>query len=457
MNLLKEFLPRLANVTLILELAILLLMPSAVFSLGSKEMPIGKAFEGRVLSSVITIGPFDLHRRYRSMEGPFSLFSVKPGDLVASRRIEIPESMINFLERGKAAPGMMDCSIPKEANANVQGLIDTIDKPRTLLWLKAVKVEVLDEHDRVLPTAEFICHFNIDTNAKFHNKLFWQAEPCVTNRVITLTQGQTELKFPEGYAVPVASDEPWSVIFQAANRTTNKHRRVKHRCTVYFIKDSDLHQPMTALNWFAPFVYVNLESNPAHVTQKASINCLPFSDTSFGVNAPNNTCGTFIDHTGHRMSGHWIIPPGNNTYVTPIDDDRNPEFATKPRVLHAVWTHVHPLCTSVTLYRRQAHSRTKVFTINANTKTEHGLELTNIDYWKSKEGILLAANCAYELETTYKNNTGAPQDAMASTGMFFADSMFVKPKWALPDEIDKKKPTATVGAKKAQTIKNATK
>jgi hypothetical protein len=417
---------------LVLALAIFPVTPTSASTLSKKQMQSFQITEGKVTPSVITIGPFDLHRKYRSMEGPYSLFGVKPGDLAASKQIEIPEAMVNFVETSNSAPGMMGSSADPPSNSRVRGLVDTSKQTRTLLWLKGVKLQVLDENNRVLPTAEFICHFNIDTNPGFRNRIFWQAERCQISRLITLTQGQTDMTFPEGYGVPVASDEPWTIIFQAANRTTNKHRRVKHRCTLYFIKDSELMHPITALNWFAPFVYVNVDTNSAQMAKEEKANCLSCIGTSVGVNAPTNISnGTFVDHTGHRMSGHWVIPPGNHSYSTPINDDRQPSFAAKPRILHAVWSHVHPLCTNLALYNCQNHARTQIFSVTSNTETKHGLEITNIDYWNSKNGVLLPGKTTYELEVTYKNSTGVPQDAMASAGMFFTDSIFVRPEWAL--------------------------
>jgi hypothetical protein len=167
------------------------------------------------------------------------------------------------------------------------------------------------------------------------------------------------------------------------------------------------------------------------MAKEEKANCLSCLGTSVGVNAPTNISnGTFVDHTGHRMSGHWVIPPGNHSYSTTINDDRQPGFAAKSRILHAVWSHVHPLCTNLTLYDCQDRFRKKVFTVTANTDTKHGLEITNIDYWQSKDGILLPAKTNYELEVTYENSTKVPQDAMASAGMFFTDSIFAKPDWA---------------------------
>lgn len=380
--------------------------------------------EGKVSQAVILAGSFDLHRRYRSMEGPYISFNFRPGDIVSAKQIILPESMVTFVEGGKPAP-MMNSAVNQPTNSDAQGLIDTSKQPRTLLWLKGIKLEVLDENDDVMPTAEFICHWNLDVNINFRNQIFPGVEKCATTRLVTLTQGQTEIAFPDGYGVPVASDEPWSVVFQAANRTTDKQRYVKHRCTFYFVKDSDLVYPMTALSWQAPWVYVIIDKNSPETAIAEKTNCPSCFGPSLGVNAPNNTSnGIFTDGKGRVLSGHWVIPPGTHTYRATINNEMEPGFNLSPHIVHAVWSHVHPLCSNLSLYKYEANSRKKVFSVSAKTKTTHGLEIEHIDYISSKKGFVMPDKNHYELEVTYKNTTKLPQDSMATAGIFFEDPTF---------------------------------
>jgi hypothetical protein len=214
---------------------------TALEPLSAREV---KTPEGTVELVKITVGPFDLHRKYRSMEGPWVAQDFRLGDLVASDQITIPESAILFVEGYSKAPSMTDSKEPsmmggggKSSPTNATGLVDTSKSKRELLWFKGLKLEVLDENNRVLPTAEFICHFNMDVDPTFRKKVFPNKLPNVNARIMTLTQGQTEFHFPEGTAIPCASDEVWKMTFQAANRTSTAHRRVKHRMTMEFIKD----------------------------------------------------------------------------------------------------------------------------------------------------------------------------------------------------------------------------
>ena len=387
-------------------------------------------YEGSVSQAAVIAGPYDLHRRYRSMEGPYVNYNFKVGDLVAAHETVLPENMITFIEGNAAAPAMGGS--PSSQIQAQHGLSDSNGQHRTLLWLKGIKLEVLDENNQVLPTAEFVCHANIDLNPSFRNTVLTMGERPMTSRLATITQGQTEITFPPGYGVPAVSDEPWNIILQAANRTTDKHRRIKLKCTFYFIKDSDLAYPITALAWYAPFAYVVIDKNSPELAITEKANCPSCFGLADGVNAPNNTSnGTFTDKNGRRMSGHWIVPPGIHTYRTAISEEIEPGFASKPRIVHAFWSHVHPLCTDFSLYKCDGNSREKMLSSRTKTDTSHGLEIQGISYWSSIKGVLLPANTNYELEITYDNTTQKPLDTMASMGIFFEDPGFARPNWVV--------------------------
>ncbi len=382
--------------------------------------------EGPPIVVSVTAGPFDIHRKYRSMEGPYISEFIRIGDLVASKNINLPEGFVKYVEGG-AGPAMMNGGGNISQATKTDGIVDTSKEPPQLYWLKGIKLEVLDEHDNLLPTAEFICHFNLDVDHDFRNKVFPYGEPCLNGRLVSITQGQTVMSFPKGYAVPVASNEIWQMTFQAANRTTLEHRRLKHRCTYYFVKDSALVYPVTALEWAVPFMRVVIDGNVKAASDKDKLQCPACLGFTAGVNAPINTVKE-TDPLGRHFSGHWIIPPGLHTYTSQVSVT-DPYLASKDRVLHAIWSHLHPLATTFTLYKCQDDSRQPIFQVHEQTKTEPGLEIQHIDYISSEAGILMPGLVPYELEVTYDNTTGEPQDSMATTGLFFENPMFVRPDW----------------------------
>src|SRR5580658_8145066 len=92
--------------------------------------------EGTITKAVITAGPFDIHRKYRSMEGPYIPYDFKIGDIVGSKEISLPEGMAVFVENGGAAPSMMGGGSSQTNSREVKGLVHADPNHRTLLWLK---------------------------------------------------------------------------------------------------------------------------------------------------------------------------------------------------------------------------------------------------------------------------------------------------------------------------------
>jgi cyclophilin family peptidyl-prolyl cis-trans isomerase len=395
--------------------------------------------EGRVSVAKIEVGPFDIHRKYRSMEGPFVDQTFTIADLVKSGQIKLPESMVRWVENGSQASMTASGSKTEKSSSTPEGLVYADINKKELYWFKGIKLQVLDENDKILPTAEFICHMNLDVDRDIRNGAFADGEKVSNTRLITLTQGQTEFKFPEGYGVPVASFEPFRFTFQAANRTSDVHRRLKHLCTIEFIKDSDLKKPMVALAWYAPYIAVNINKTPDALKPDHEMNgpsCL--GTNTFGENAPNSVNGwVFKSMHGEHLVGHWAIPPGVHTYSSPVTEERDRGFSDQDRVVHCVWSHIHPMCDELTLNICDGASKKPVWTVHSNTDTSHGLEIKHIDDIYSSQGIVLPRGKHYELTAKYSNVTGKPQDSMVVQGIFYEDTKFVKP-FFLPSELASK-------------------
>lgn len=381
----------------------------------------------------IEVGPFDIHRHYRSMEGPYVMQKFRIADLMASNKVQIPESMVKFIEGGDhGAPTMQAPSMQSNGSSNQcmsnetpTGLVDASDKERELLWCKGIKIEVLDENGKKLPTAEFICHTNIDIDRITHFMAFSDLEHTGQSRIFTLTQGQTEFFFPEGYAVPVASDEEWQFTFQAANRTSDEHRRVKHLCTLYLARDSELKSPMKALHWYNPYMAVALKSEADKVEHHGP-GCIA---TSSGDNAPNMVPNTnFKDSQGNTLSPHWAIPPGRHKYEFPLTIEKD-TLPDDDELIHAVWSHVHPACTNAALIACDGKKQEKVFQVKVQTKFNSGPELKHIDDVLSKKGIPIKAKKNYLLTAIYENPENQALDSMVALGIFCESKTFKKADW----------------------------
>jgi len=384
-----------------------------------------KIDEGPVLAPTITVGPFDLHRRYRSMEGPYADADIRMGDLISAKQALLPEGTIKFTEHSGNTPTMKGGAQIAHA---VSTLRDTSHEGRKLYWLKGFKLEVLDEAGKVEPTSEFLCHLNVDVDPYKRNDIFPEGARCARSRLLTLSQGQSQITFPEGFAVPVASDEVWHFMFQAANRTTDAHRRIKHRLTIYLIADDELVQPLTALAYFNPSVEVIVDKNKPEIAMQEKSLCALCNPAGRGV-VPTNAVSSSVssDRFGRKKTVHWLVPTGEHTWSSTLYDSE--AGGNTPLVVHAVWSHIHPCCTSFSFVQVTNRERKPLWTVRSETDTSHGLQIKAIDLISSPQGIEVPAHSTYQTDITYNNTTGQPLDAMATMGAFFEDSTFARPKW----------------------------
>src|SRR5436190_417706 len=116
----------------------------------------------------------------------------------------------------------------------------SMDSDRSeIFWVKKVKVEVVDQ-DGVSPShQDFFCHFNVDYSVP-QRKALLPTATVPSHRLLTMSQGQMEISFPENCALPIHSLEELTFYFQVLNRTHRGTFYVKHRVTVEYIENKDL-------------------------------------------------------------------------------------------------------------------------------------------------------------------------------------------------------------------------
>ena len=124
---------------------------------------------------------------------------------------------------------------------------------------------------------------------------------------------------------------------------------------------------------------------------------------------------TYNDGHGKKLSGHWVIPTGKNTYRSSVNNQLEIQDSLR---LHAAAIHVHPFATQISLFDKTTHKA--IFTSKIiNHKGKIGL--TSIDPFSSAEGIWLYKNHDYEIVLEVNNTTQVSQDMMGSMFLFFYD------------------------------------
>src|SRR4051794_729974 len=95
-----------------------------------------------------------------------------------------------------------------------------------LLWILSVKTEMVGEDGKTPQLPELMCHVNVDLETLKHQALFNLHRP-VAPRLITLSQGMLEARFPKGFGYPIASNEPLSLFTQVLNHNIEHPDHIK--------------------------------------------------------------------------------------------------------------------------------------------------------------------------------------------------------------------------------------
>jgi cyclophilin family peptidyl-prolyl cis-trans isomerase len=367
----------------LLALALFGLSAGAVFAAG--PAPANQEF----LSKVYTID-----KKYRSMEGPWSVDRVYLGD----------------------------------------------QKNPELLWITGVRTEMVGEDGKTPQLPEFMCHVNVDIDPAQHQALFG-LKHTNSMRLITLSQGMIDARVPHGFGFPIASTEPLIVFTQVLNHNIEhpNNMKVRHRVTFEYVRDCDLTTPMKPLFNVGVSGMVPLEGNTVALQSMAgmsmpaataSTDATPSADHDHGpscslpvsTRAPNSVATSdYVDPSGKKFTGHWVVPPGKQVTRSDITWFMALPFDT---TLHYAAMHLHPFARSIGI--RDVTTGQTVVEAKA-TGLQKGVGLARVDTYSSEKGIRLYKDHKYEIEAVYNNTTKENTDSMASVYMGLEDPEFVRP------------------------------
>jgi len=311
------------------------------------------------------------------------------------------------------------------------------NKPE-LLWVTSIRTDIVQEDGHTPANSQFMCHMNVDINPATHSALLGE-QHTPTMRLFTLSQGVFSANLPAGFGFPIISSEPLSINTQVLNHNVHnpKNIRIRHKVTIEYIRDADLKTPMRAVTPAAASGMVMLgegkKENPIALIDSMGGSMGSMKGSEHGPSclvaprAPNSSAGAdYVDPQGHKMTGHWVVPPGHQVNHSDVSWFLGLPYDTK---IHYAVVHLHPFATSLTL--RDATENRDIWTAKASGP-EKGIGLAHVDTLTSVEGIPLYKNHKYELISVYDNPTKTNADSMAS--MFFAveDPEFRKPE---PEEL----------------------
>ncbi|HBI00646.1 MAG TPA: hypothetical protein PLL09_05780 [Flavobacterium sp.] len=281
-----------------------------------------------------------------------------------------------------------------------------LSQDSTLLWITGFKVIAQDAKTGEKMSNDFICHMNVDMNDSKYYSNFGLENRIGKQypRLTSLSHGMETFEFPEGYGVPMKGNDLLFVTTQTLNHNIkDAYYKVKHKVSITYEDDKNI-KPLMSKTAFIMLPYDKYDPYKSPIDPGADF-CIPVETKNHSYN----------DGSGNKLSGHWVIPIGKNTYRSGI----NHQLETKDSLrLHAAAIHVHPFATRIMLFNKTTQ---KPVFVSEVTNHKNSIGLTNIENFTSKEGIWLYENQEYEIVLEVNNTSKEEQDMMGSMFLFFYD------------------------------------
>src|SRR5687768_7952114 len=172
-----------------------------------------------------------------------------------------------------------------------------------IVWVTAMSADVVTPDLTPLPV-EFFCHANLDYDAQAHRRLF-KTDRITSARLFTLSQGAEVMRFPEGFGIPIRTDEPLFLTTQVlSNNGIDAPKDVRVRIRVHYVRSGE--RPMKPLFLTAAMGAVSTDGHKGHYGMHDDHE---MGESTSGVSKTQNE---FQDALGQKFTGHWVVPPGKH-------------------------------------------------------------------------------------------------------------------------------------------------
>lgn len=266
------------------------------------------------------------------------------------------------------------------------------------VWITGFRAEVLDDKNQ-LASQQFMCHSSLDVVGRSGTE-----QESYRGQAFTVSQGQTEISFPPGFAMRIAneSDMQQDLLVQVLNNNEPQiHRELNFRTTLRYFGEQEARQrKLIPLRLAGGSVTPMIQPAPAAPLLQAQLVRPAFKEEIL----------TAAD--GSRHTQHWLVPPGRQVLATELGMN-----LAHDTTVHYMWMHVHPYAESIELRDKTANQSVWKGLVH-NDPDPKRAAVVSTDTYSSPTGIALHHDHRYELIATYANPTPNYVDAMASLWMY---------------------------------------
>lgn len=281
---------------------------------------------------------------------------------------------------------------------SMQGPFDRVYLDASELdWVTAARTDVVEQASQKRMGDEFFCHSQLQL-------------PNGT-RLLTMATGADELRFPEGFAMPVSAivsgqPEPQRALtflgMVLNNHEAEINKQSKVVTTLEYFKDEDFGAGPRPKKLYMTSLLMEVDDLEAYKPGKDEP---PISDDV------TTHCALVEQPLGGKLKLHWMVPPGlqktRKRYkaFTPIDG-----------TVHFAWAHLH----NYGVYMRLTDLTEGKVVFQANVENEPDRDqIANITHYASGKGFPLYRDHEYEIEALYNNTLDHDVDAMAMMVLYY--------------------------------------
>lgn len=253
------------------------------------------------------------------------------------------------------------------------------------IWVKSFKVSVLNGMSQPDDSLEFLCHAWLTS----------RGASARDERLLTVSQGMDEMKFPPGFATRLPNLADATVMAQALNDNNATARDISYRVTVRYIADADA----------ARLKLKHLRTITAAIDAGDAVQTFIANTTIGGEN--KKICAD--------KGASFLVPPGRHVYLTRLNLNHG---LSQGGSIHAIKLHLHAYGESMRLL--DLTDNKTVWEGKAQNAKGKALIL-HVDDYNSAAGLKLTPGHLYGVEATYDNPTTEPVEAMAVLRLYLAD------------------------------------
>lgn len=299
-----------------------------------------------------------------------------------------------------------------------QVLLLSKNQPPELLWITGYRAVMIDSQSQTPMPQELMCHSSLSLIDAKRYRTPRQGDPYPLYKLFTLSQGQISIQFPDGFGIPVMSDENFLLATQALNLNPQGNSlQVKHRVFIDFLRDRELQKPMKPLFLIPIAGIVSLESPGTDWQTRRTPSA---GEGSQCLMAEAASAHIITDPRGRRFTGHWIVKPGRWVNHNRVTDRLG---LLSDTTVHYICVHLHPFAESLEL--RDRTTGQIVFKSHARNFSDR-IGLERVEHFSGPKGIPLHKDHEYELIMVYNNTSSSDQDAMAVMYLYLLDKQFRK-------------------------------